>query len=147
MSRKKAPFSTSHHDPKASQRLKIETMQQVAVARGGQCLSGAYVNVTTPLLWQCANKHQWHASQNRTALGQWCRLCVSDKELETMRQIASKHGGLCLSDGYVNTDSRRIDRLNHRKATLDYPKKYLWDGRHFRSGVIWKTAQVSVLRK
>lgn len=32
----------------------------------------------------------------------------------------------------------RIDRSNHRKATLDYPKKYSCDGRHCRSGVIWK---------
>jgi hypothetical protein len=163
MIRRKALISTSLCDSKASQRLTIEAMQQIAVARGGRCLSGAYVNVTTPLLWQCANghrwdetpayvksgswckacvasvwlnkvqemakerggrclsdtyvnsrtpmlwecanKHQWHASQNRTALGQWCRLCVSDKELETMRRIASEHGGLCLSNSYVNTES------------------------------------------
>lgn len=162
MSRKKSPFGTSHHDPKASQRLTIEAMQLIAAAHGGRCLSKTYINVSTPLmwqcankhrwhetpayvksgswckacaaavwlkkaqemakerggrclsdtyvnsrtpmLWQCANKHQWHASQNRTSLGQWCRICVTDKELEAMRRIAGSHGGLCVSDTYVNTE-------------------------------------------
>ncbi|PFH11957.1 hypothetical protein BCF11_4425 [Collimonas sp. PA-H2] len=162
MIQKKTPPSTSLRDPKASQRLTIEAMQQVAATRGGQCLSSAYVNVTTPLLWQCANrhrwhetpayvksgswckacvaavwlkkvqemakerggrclsdiyvnsrtpmlwqcanKHQWHASQNRTSLGQWCRLCVANNELDAMRRIAGEHGGLCLSDAEHGED-------------------------------------------
>ncbi|AMP03481.1 hypothetical protein [Collimonas pratensis] len=79
-------------------------MQQLAKKRGGRCLSDIYVNTRTPLLWQCANNHRWQASANCTSFGQWCRYCVADKELKTMRRIASRHGGFCLSDIYINTE-------------------------------------------
>ncbi|MEO6919564.1 MAG: hypothetical protein ABI171_11225 [Collimonas sp.] len=166
MPRIKKQADSKPYDPKASQRLTIEAMQQIAVARGGRCLSKTYVNVTTPLLWQCANKHRWHempcyvksgtwckdcvaavwlkkmqvmakehggrclsktyvnsktpllwqcagkhqwqASANRTSLGQWCRLCVADKELVAMRRIANELGGRCLSDTYVNTEKSML---------------------------------------
>ena len=90
------------YDPSPGQRLTIEKMQQIAKVRGGVCLSDSYGNNRTPLQWQCARKHQWHASPKVTSQGHWCRLCIAIDVLEELQRIAGEHGGRCLSDAYVN---------------------------------------------
>ena len=90
-------------------RLDITEMRQVAEKRGGKCLSDAYVNAKTKLMWQCADGHRWKATPNNIKNGQWCRICGISKradarklDIKEMQQIAEKRGGKCLSDTYVN---------------------------------------------
>jgi hypothetical protein len=88
----------------------IEDMQKLAATRGGECLSEAYINGTTPLRWSCGRGHVWEASANRILHhgpnGSWCRECVNASHrltLEDMRDLARSRGGECLSTEYVNS--------------------------------------------
>lgn len=51
-------------------------MQKLATARGGKCLSNAYVRSTHKLRWECAQGHSWEASPgNVKNRGSWCPEC------------------------------------------------------------------------
>jgi hypothetical protein len=56
-------------------RKTMDDMKRLAKQRGGVCLSKCYVNAHTPLLWQCAEGHQWKAKPNTIQQGKWCRIC------------------------------------------------------------------------
>lgn len=86
-------------------RLTIEQMHEIAQSRGGECLSMEYINARTPLLWRCAEGHEWEAKpSNMITHGRWCPECGGTKKLtiEGMHQIAQKRGGKCLSNEYAN---------------------------------------------
>lgn len=55
-----------------NKRLTIEEMRHIAEKRGGKCLSNAYINNRTKLLWQCSDGHQWFAAPHKIKSGQWC---------------------------------------------------------------------------
>ncbi|MDE2097664.1 MAG: hypothetical protein KGL39_10485 [Patescibacteria group bacterium] len=86
-------------------KLTIEEAHRIARERGGQCLSTVYINRRTPLLWQCADGHQWSAHLGSVKhQGTWCRKCSGNDKLtiNDMREIARSHGGECLSTHYIN---------------------------------------------
>jgi hypothetical protein len=47
----------------------------LAASKGGSCLSDRYINKATPLRWQCALGHRWHAQPGRIRRGTWCAKC------------------------------------------------------------------------
>lgn len=98
--------SREHWCPKCAgnERLTIEYMKSVAIAKGGQCLSTVYKNNWTNLRWKCAYGHEWDARPNNILNGTWCPCCNSDPKhtLEEMINIAKSKGGECLSYKYVN---------------------------------------------
>lgn len=53
----------------------IEDMQQLAIARGGQCLSTSYKNLETKLTWICHLGHTWQARPSHVKAGTWCPAC------------------------------------------------------------------------
>lgn len=56
--------------------ITIDQCQQMALARGGLCLSEAYINNATKLLWQCSYQHQWEATMHDIKdNGRWCPAC------------------------------------------------------------------------
>lgn len=60
---------------------KLNKLIQVAESRGGKCLSQAYTNNKTPLLWECQCGHQWPASpQDITNKQSWCPKCSKRKK-------------------------------------------------------------------
>jgi hypothetical protein len=90
-------------------RLTIEDMRRIARERGGECLSEEYVNSRTPLLWRCAEGHQWEAtpdsirSKRSNGRGTWCGQCArrgatAQLTIGEMRELAASRGGECLSD-------------------------------------------------
>jgi len=91
-------------------RLTIEEMQSLAKSRGGKCLSTKYVNSQTKLLWQCREGHQWWSAPGivKSARHHWCPYCSNNARLtiEQMRSIARSRGGKCLSDKYVNSQTK-----------------------------------------
>jgi len=98
-----------------SLRLTIEEMRRIAGRRGGQCLSIAYKNAHTKLLWECAKGHQWKAVPLSVKRGTWCPYCAIEKKaeelrfgIEKLRQIAEKKNGKCLSDTYINMQSKLL---------------------------------------
>ncbi|MDR5777537.1 MULTISPECIES: hypothetical protein [unclassified Caballeronia] len=85
--------------------LTIEAMRALAATRGGRCLSTHYVNANTRLEWECAEGHQWFAVPNSIKCGTWCKLCGYERTKATLKDVqeaATKFGGHCLSERYVN---------------------------------------------
>lgn len=90
-----------------SRRSTIERMQQIAISRGGHCLSKFYETSATPLLWQCELEHQWTAtprsivgSVNRK--GTWCPICNGNPIITRtdLQKLAISRKGKCLSNEY-----------------------------------------------
>ena len=76
--------------------------------RRGECVSTSYVNLRTPLLWQCALGHRWSAVPASIRNGSRCPDCagVRRRTLELMQQIATSRGGICLSESYRNNATK-----------------------------------------
>ena len=57
-------------------KLTIEEMQEIAIKRGGKCLSKTYVDSHTKLLWECKYGHQWMAKPCQIKnSNNWCPVC------------------------------------------------------------------------
>jgi hypothetical protein len=91
-------------------------MQQIALSRGGQCLSSEYKSANNKLRWRCSMDHEWEATassvQNK---GTWCPICCYDKVsstlslgLEEMQTLALERGGDCLSTEYPRGNKKKI---------------------------------------
>jgi len=85
--------------------LTIEDMQQLAVERGGKCLSKKYIDAQSKHKWQCAGGHIWEAKSSGVRnSNSWCPHCAKlfPLTIEEMHKLAAKHRGKCLSNKYVN---------------------------------------------
>lgn len=91
-----------------AKRLSIEDMHELARKRGGKCISKTYVNSRTKLVWECKKEHRWEATPNNIQRGKWCPYCGGNITLtiEEMRQLAKDKGGKCLSNRYVNNETK-----------------------------------------
>ena len=56
-------------------RLGLDLMKDIALERGGKCVSATYVNSATRLEWECARGHRWLATPNTIRRGHWCARC------------------------------------------------------------------------
>lgn len=88
----------------------IEDMQQIAKDRNGKCLSIAYKNSASKLLWECKKGHQWEAAPSAVKGGTWCPHCAKKikRTIEEMHQIAKENGGRCLSKSYKDTHTKLL---------------------------------------
>lgn len=66
-------WECSHQSPNAT----IDKMREIAVSRGGECLSALWRGNRKKLRWQCSNGHVWHAIPNSVASGRWCPECAT----------------------------------------------------------------------
>ena len=85
----------------------LEDLKSAAVSRGGECLASIYSG-SDKLLWKCKMGHTWGAQafsvlKNRT----WCPYCAHKvpRSMDEIREVAAKHGGQCLSDSWIGTES------------------------------------------
>ena len=60
-----------------NQRLSLPFFQDLAADRGGACLSAAYINERTALLWRCGDGHEWKAVPGKIKRGSWCPTCAN----------------------------------------------------------------------
>ena len=95
----------------------IEEMRDLALRKGGRCLSTEYGGAKTRLEWKCAdpNHPSWFTVPSVILRGGWCKLCsVRDAAkaqrlgIEAMREIAKSRGGQCLSTEYRSINSPLI---------------------------------------
>jgi hypothetical protein len=56
-------------------KIKIFDMQNIAIERGGKCLSDEYLGAHIKLKWQCNLAHEWCANPNNIKNGTWCPQC------------------------------------------------------------------------
>lgn len=74
-----------------NEKLTREELETMARSKGGKCLSKRYVNVFTPLRWQCANGHTWKAAAayikpSRFGIGTWCPTCALRLRLKSITE-------------------------------------------------------------
>ncbi len=106
-------------------RLTIEQMQQIALDKGGKCLTNQYMNDRTKLLWMCSKGHKWTATPFSIKRGTWCPICGKIRmgnalrsNIEEMQEIAQKHDGKCISNEYIDDKT---------KLTWMCSKGHKWD--------------------
>lgn len=88
-------------------KLTIEQMQELAVHKGGKCLSDSYENNRNKLKWECRFGHQWDAAPYSILYGDsWCPDCAGNIKhtIEAMKELAKKRNGECLSVIYINSE-------------------------------------------
>lgn len=82
----------------------IELARQIAIERGGVCLSRTYKNLSTPMEWQCMYGHRWSARFSHIKHhSSWCPKCAGHgKTIEDLQAVAIEWGGNCLGTRYIN---------------------------------------------
>jgi len=98
-------------------KLTIEQMKELAVERGGECLSTIYKDNKTNLIWKCSKGHIWKSKPNYVKIGTWCPYCRITT-IEEMQQLAESRGGKCLSKDYTNSLTKLIWQCG---------KNHIWD--------------------
>jgi hypothetical protein len=94
--------------PKCSGKAKltIEEMQEIALSRGGKCLSKEYFTGKTKMKWRCKEGHEWEIAPSSVKRGSWCLKCARTARkltIEQMQEIVLSRGGKCISKEYVNS--------------------------------------------
>ena len=86
------------------ERLTITAMRDLAIARGGMCLSPEYLGSKFKLTWECELGHRWQAAPSYIVQGTWCPVCARNQRLNLplFQELAASRGGMCLSETYVN---------------------------------------------
>ncbi|OED39817.1 hypothetical protein AB834_00070 [PVC group bacterium (ex Bugula neritina AB1)] len=92
---------------KKSKEFYLEKIKQIAISKGGVCLSTEYVNSKAKLEFQCAKKHLFEANPNNIKTGHWCPECggTKKKTIDDCHKGAKSRGGKCLSTVYLNNRS------------------------------------------
>lgn len=82
----------------------LERCQELALTKGGLCLSTVYASNKSKLKWQCTNGHQWMATPASIRKGIWCKQCKRREffglRLKEFKAIAKGKGGVCLSETF-----------------------------------------------
>jgi hypothetical protein len=76
------------------QRLTLKDCQDLAISKGGVCLSTEYVNNNTKMLWKCSENHEWSTTRGSIHYGCWCPNCSGSKSEEACREILKRHSGV-----------------------------------------------------
>ncbi len=65
----------------------LEDMQNLAVSKGGVCLSENFITTAHKLKWKCRQGHIWEATGPNIRQGRWCPECVTTICERTCRKI------------------------------------------------------------
>ncbi len=87
----------------------IEECKELAVSRGGICLSTEYINKKTKMKWQCGEGHIWDAAyDNIKNGGHWCPHCAGNIRLtiDDCHELATSRRGKCHSKKYDNNHTK-----------------------------------------
>jgi hypothetical protein len=106
----------------------IEDMNQLAIRKGGECVSKKFLGAHNKLKWKCTKGHTWDAIPSSVRRGSWCPYCLGKHQtIEEMKQFALSKGGKCLSETYIN---------NRMKLKWRCSKGHEWEASpgHIRSG-------------
>lgn len=74
----------------------LASMQALAQARGGKCLSEQYIGVGR-YRFRCAHGHEWSDSSKRVLAGAWCRPC--EQAVRRERMLARRSSSNVLPKG------------------------------------------------
>ena len=94
--------------------LTIGEMQEIAEARGGNCLSKEYVTSPKKLGWECSEGHRWFATAGSIKNSEsWCPKCFSfySEELcrTTFEQLFDEKFIKCKPSWLINSLGKRLE--------------------------------------
>jgi len=103
---------------------RLRFFQNLAIQKGGRCLSDAYIRNSEHLWWECAKKHTWQATPANVLRGTWCKECYGNIKytIEEVKQVAINRGGECLSGVYDGNHSLLLWKCQNNhiwKATFN----------------------------
>ncbi len=87
----------------------IQECKDLAVEKGGVCMSETYVGSHGLLKWQCNHcAYIWKASYSNVSHGTWCPKCAGGMKhtIEYCKEYAINHNGICISNKYINGKKR-----------------------------------------
>ncbi len=107
-----------------------EFFQILANHREGRCLD-VYVDMYTPMRFECAAGHVWLALPINIKHGNtWCPFCKNKHlSINDFRELAQIKGGKCLSDVYVSSQGRlkfQCDKKHEWFAAAKHIKRGSW---------------------
>lgn len=84
--------------------ISLQDIKQIAVSKGGKCLSEMYLNKSTKLRFECSHGHIFETRPAEILRGNWCSYCAGKHKnsIERMHEIAKERKGKCLSTSYKN---------------------------------------------
>lgn len=125
---------------KSKNRLKYIQIKNIAIQKGGRCLSKEYINCTSKLVFQCSEGHIWSTLPAIIKNGSWCPKCSIQKGIDAryndeykkrilnkIHQIAIQKGGRCLTNKYVSSVSKLVFQCGKGhiwKAVRSHIKKH-----------------------
>lgn len=93
---------------------KLRMLRNIAIEKGGRCLSTRYIDHKTKLKFQCKDGHQWEASPSVIKKGSWCPYCEGRKTtIEEVHHLAAERNGKCLSKKIINQRTKLTWQCEH----------------------------------
>lgn len=89
--------------PECKKEKYFKKFKDLAIDRGGKCISEIYNGAHSKLRWKCDKDHEWMATPNSINQGSWCPECVGQHKynISHMKALANSHGGECFSEKYL----------------------------------------------
>jgi hypothetical protein len=69
-----------------ARKLNLETLQTMANAHEGECLSTKYINSKAKYLWRCKEGHTWETCAEVVRTGSWCPYCSGNRKIVDKEQ-------------------------------------------------------------
>lgn len=86
---------------------RLEDLRALAIGRGGTCESTEYISEHHKLTWRCVAGHRWEAPPGNVRRRAWCPYCSGHRlTIADMQALIGKIGGTCLSERYIDTDTK-----------------------------------------
>jgi hypothetical protein len=94
-------------------RLTLKECQDLAITKGGRCLSDKYINMKTKMNWECAKGHTWDTTMDCIkSKDSWCPYCTIFKSEEKCREFIEE----IMSDKFPKC---RPNFLKHKTKNLE----------------------------
>ncbi len=109
----------------------LEELKEIAIKKGGLCLSKNYIDARSKLSFKCNKGHEWSAIPDSIKRGSWCPYCSNRMPLtlHEVQKLAKKRKGKCLSKEYVNAQEKLTWQCKNKhiwQATWNNIKKGSW---------------------
>lgn len=88
--------------------LTIEEIKKIGENKGFKCLSNKCNSHRNKLTWICPENHIWETQYSVIRNGHGCPVCagMDKKNIEYCRKVAKERNGKCLSEKYINANSK-----------------------------------------
>ena len=116
----------------------LQIAKQVAVQRGGRCVTRKITSSEDRITLVCARGHRWDARPHDVIgqRGSWCKICGAAERaasqrvgLPTVQRYAKQNGGRCLAKTYINA-KQKLDFVcaegHHWEATWSNLARGQW---------------------